>query len=308
MRALSRHWNPNNMPALFSEHIEPNPLPSPRLKQRNRDFLLGETLRAKCIRIGSAFVSHLKKSGLLSLAHAADIILRDKAVGTAAIADPIHALSTPDGFCQLTDDLSISTLMDIYARGMYVESGLTDASLWAPTQRRVIDLTTCKPAKRRVFNGSFTCDTNADYVISRCDEAREIQHSARLLHAFAQMADAGIAHSCEIRDENGALSGGLFGIATGRIFVVHGIFTRNKVEQSLLIDQLLDQLVARKFILVDLTPVESLAHPEVQDMSRPDFTICASTHQANLHIGRWTNSETAPQKKATHEFKGRIAA
>eukprot|EP01037_Dinobryon_pediforme_P006559 gene6559-6628_t len=308
MRALSRHWNPNNLPALFSEHIEPNPLPSPRLKQRNRDFLLGETLSAKCIRIGSALVSHLKKSGLVNLAHAADVILRDKAVGTVAIPDPKHALNTPDGFCQLTDDLSISTLMDIYARGMYVESGVTDASLWAPNQRRIIDLTTYESAKRRAFKGSFTCDTNTDYVISRCDEARDIQHSARLLHAFAQMADAGIAHSCEIRDENGTLNGGLFGIVTGRIFVVHGIFARNIAEQTLLIDQLLNQLLAKKFILVDFTPVASLSHADIQDMSRSDFTLCASTHQANLHIGRWTNSETLPQTKTSVAYEGRMAA
>jgi leucyl/phenylalanyl-tRNA--protein transferase len=47
-----------------------------------------------------------------------------------------------------------------------------------------------------------------------------------LIASFVAAFDAGVAHSVEIWDRSGALAGGIFGFAIGRVFFTEGCFAR----------------------------------------------------------------------------------
>jgi leucyl/phenylalanyl-tRNA---protein transferase len=47
------------------------------------------------------------------------------------------------------------------------------------------------------------------------------------MHLYAEMADAGHAHSFEVWDETGELVGGGYGVAVGRVFITESLFSRS---------------------------------------------------------------------------------
>jgi len=287
MHALNRYRNSSIVPALFSEHIEPEPRPSHWARRRNREFLLNETRAATCRRIGLAAFSHLKTalSGIIGM--------KNPAKG---------------GFCSFTDDLSAAHLADAYSRGLFADSGLLRTGFRAPDQRRILDLTTYVPAQQMPQPAIFTYDTHIDYVIARCNAARTSKYAAKLLLAFAALGDTGLLHSVEMRTAKGTLCGGLFGIATGRVFVVHGIFAQNAADKALIVEHLLRVLREKTFILADLTPVAALSHHEEQVISGADFALCAATDSVLLRMERWTNGVPAQKSETSESSHTKMAA
>ena len=301
MRPSTNYWNPRDIPAMFSEHIEPQPLPSPAQRRALRQEMLSEGLWMRLRRMAQGFAALLHAHRWSGLLRAADVVMRDRAVRVNGLPDPEHALSRPDGFCALADDLSVGALMDIYARGIYADSGLTKASLWAPAQRRVIELdnyslTRTHPRARQT---ALNFDTSFDTVLAQSNEQRVVRQSPVLLHAFAEAAEAGIVHSLELRDVNAALEGGLYGMAVGRVFIVHGFFARDIAVEDSLIEGFLAQLKAKQFKLVDFTPLSAFFHPAMQNMSRQQFAATVCDHLAGTRVGRWfIESESGPTEAA----------
>ena len=80
--------------------------------------------------------------------------------------------------------------------------------------------------RRREPDWAVTFDRDVDFVLAQ--SGRPPDHSAimpaRLLGGFAELFDAGFAHSFEVRDAAGQTVGGGFGVAVGGVFVLEGAF------------------------------------------------------------------------------------
>lgn len=73
-------------------------------------------------------------------------------------------------------------------------------------------------ARRRLARKDFRVTFDQDFaaVVQACAAAR----AAAFISAF----DAGLAHSVEVWDRSGALAGGIFGLAIGKVFFTEGHF------------------------------------------------------------------------------------
>ncbi len=104
---------------------------------------------------------------------------------------------------------------------------------------------------RRRGGFRFSCDTDFDGVLAAC-AARpvtwindEIAGVVRALHA------RGMAHSIEVRDEAGALAGGLYGLARGGAFFAESMVSLVTDGSKLALAELIARLRRGGFSLVD---------------------------------------------------------
>lgn len=153
--------------------------------------------------------------------------------GRPLLPDPSTALALPDGLCGLAGRLDVPTLMEGYARGMFVHSHVGPLKWWAPEHRMVLFFEKLKIEKRarhhlrdRDFRISF--DTAFADVMRACAAPRAGHTpltwiTPRLQRLFNAAHEAGHAHSVEIwRGEE--LVGGAYGLAVGKVFFVESQF------------------------------------------------------------------------------------
>jgi leucyl/phenylalanyl-tRNA--protein transferase len=140
-------------------------------------------------------------------------------------------LHWPDGLAEPCTDLSVPGLRSAYARGFYPSCDLGRQTWWAPAERMVLFIENfhVEPAVRRRLARKDYCVTfDQDFaaVVHACAEARAGRMDEGIVEAFAAAFDAGLAHSIEVWDHSGALAGGIFGLAVGRVFFTEGHFAR----------------------------------------------------------------------------------
>ena len=145
------------------------------------------------------------------------------------------ALAEPAGLLAAGADLSIPRLRAAYTQGIFPWFSQDEPPLWwSPDPRCVIvpdDFRPSRSLRQRLRQGGwrFSVDRAFDRVIAACAEPRpytdstwispDIQAGYRALHAL------GHAHSIEVwRD--GALVGGLYGVAVGQMFCGESMFSR----------------------------------------------------------------------------------
>ena len=83
--------------------------------------------------------------------------------------------------------------------------------------------------RRRLARKDFRVTFDQDFaaVVRACAAAaRRTAWTKLLIASFVAAFDAGLAHSVEIWDRSGALAGGIFGLAIGRVFFTEGHFAR----------------------------------------------------------------------------------
>ena len=82
--------------------------------------------------------------------------------------------------------------------------------------------------RRRLARKDFRVTFDRDFVavVQACAAARAGRMGEDTIAAFISAFDAGLAHSVEIWDRSGALAGGIFGLAIGRVFFTEGHFAR----------------------------------------------------------------------------------
>lgn len=152
-----------------------------------------------------------------------------------AVPDPRRALAAPDGFAGVCPDLEINTLLAGYRTGVYQTSHAGPYKWWSPAERMVLfpdELHLEKNLKRKLRQGRFRVTFDQDFaaVVHHCAgprQQRRVQLTwllPEVIDAFVRLHEAGHAHSVEIRDEAGALVGGLFGVSAGRLFFTESQF------------------------------------------------------------------------------------
>ncbi len=194
---------------------------------------------------------------------------------------PREALTEPNGLLAAGGDLTPQRLLAAYRRGIFpwYEQG-QPILWWSPNPRAVLELDALKISrslKRSINKGGFEVriDTAFAAVVAGCAAPRRYGGStwitAEMARAYARLHELGWAHSVESwRD--GALVGGLYGVAIGRVFFGESMFARATDASKVALARLVEQLRARGFALVDCqVGSEHMRSLGAHDLPRDEF-------------------------------------
>lgn len=177
-----------------------------------------------------------------------------------AFPDPELALDEPNGLLAMGGDLSPSRLRRAYAHGIFPWYNPDESILWwCPDPRTVFDtgdMHVSRRLKRTLAKADYavTLDEDFNSVISHCAAVRSGNPGTwlgpEMRAAYAKLHALGNAHSIEVwRD--GALIGGLYGVAIGRMFFGESMFSRERDASKIALVWLARQLHAWGFPLLD---------------------------------------------------------
>lgn len=166
----------------------------------------------------------------------------------------------PNGLLAAGGGLAPERLIDAYARGVFPWFSEGDPVLWwSPDPRMVLfldELHVSRSLDRRIRRGGFEvrADTAFGDVITACSAPREDQAgtwiSPLMIRAYQRLHDLGYAHSAETWID-GALAGGLYGVAIGHMFFGESMFTRVSDASKLALVTLVRSLRRWGFELLD---------------------------------------------------------
>ncbi len=149
-----------------------------------------------------------------------------------------------------------ATLLAWYSEGIF-PMGEEDGSisLYSPDPRGILDLDTFhvpKTLARILRSGRFDIRVNTafDDVIRACAAREETWITREIDAAYRNLHTRGYAHSVEAWTD-GALAGGLYGVAIGGAFFGESMFTRVRDASKAALVALVARLRARGFILLD---------------------------------------------------------
>ena len=151
-----------------------------------------------------------------------------RSVSPAGLYPPLRSSS---GLTGHRTDPNAFGLRAAYAKGLCPTSERGQQAWSAPGTRIVLFIENfhIEPAvRRRLARKDFRVTFEQDFaaVVGSCAAASAGRMDEALIASFVAAFDAGFAHSVEIWDRSGALAGGIFGFAIGRVFFTEGCFAR----------------------------------------------------------------------------------
>lgn len=169
-----------------------------------------------------------------------------------------------NGVVGIGADLEPETLLRAYSAGLFPMPIEPDSTLawWSPDPRAIIPVEPMhipRSLRRSMRRFTFSIDTAFEQVVDGCaDPVRP--HGwidNRMKAAYSRMHHLGFAHSIEIRDEDGQLAGGMYGLGIGGFFAGESMFHRrtdaSKAAVAVLL-ALLPQVGVELFDVQWLTP------------------------------------------------------
>ncbi|HEY9183059.1 MAG TPA: leucyl/phenylalanyl-tRNA--protein transferase [Gammaproteobacteria bacterium] len=173
---------------------------------------------------------------------------------------PSEALTEPNGLLAAGGDLTPERLLAAYTQGIFPWYQEGQPILWwSPDPRAVLtpsELKISRSLRRSVAKRGFEfrVDTAFERVIAACAEPRHYGGGTwitdEMAAAYTNMHRLGWAHSFETWHA-GALVGGLYGIAIGRVFFGESMFTRVTDASKVALVHTVDLLRERGFELID---------------------------------------------------------
>jgi leucyl/phenylalanyl-tRNA--protein transferase len=144
-----------------------------------------------------------------------------------AFPDPADA--DPEGLLAQGGDLAPATLIAAYRRGIFpwpYEDG--PLLWWSPDPRAILPLEALHVSHRlarTLRQGRFRLTVNAAFaaVIEGCAARTETWITTAMREAYVRLHTLGWAHSIEVWTD-GALAGGLYGVAVGSLFAAESMF------------------------------------------------------------------------------------
>jgi leucyl/phenylalanyl-tRNA---protein transferase len=122
------------------------------------------------------------------------------------------------------------TILQAYRRGMF-PMHLPDGHLgwWSPIDRAVIPLHGLKISRslrQSTRRFQITVDEKFSEVMTGCASAERPDGwiNDEMIEAYTELHRLGWAHSIEVRDSEGDLAGGLYGVAIGGLFAGESMF------------------------------------------------------------------------------------
>jgi leucyl/phenylalanyl-tRNA--protein transferase len=192
-----------------------------------------------------------------------------------------QAFEDPNGLLAAGADLSPDRLIDAYRRGIFPWFNEGDPVLWwSPDPRMVLfvdEIKVSRSLRRAVNSGEFDvrADTAFAAVMAGCAAPRGDQDGTWITDdmtaAYRQLAGRGIAHSIETW-KDGALVGGLYGVALGRMFYGESMFSLASNASKVALVHLVRQLASWGFELIDCQrSTAHLASLGARELRRAEF-------------------------------------
>lgn len=154
----------------------------------------------------------------------------------AAFPPVEQALDDPQGLLAGGGDLSPERLLAAYARGIFPWFSPGQPVLWwSPDPREVLfppEFHRSRSLAKTLRSGRFevTFDQAFDDVISNCAQRNDPEAGTWITDdmraAYGRLHRLGHAHSVEVRNRDGALVGGLYGVRRGKVFCGESMFSR----------------------------------------------------------------------------------
>lgn len=198
-----------------------------------------------------------------------------------AFPPPHLAMHDPNGLLAVGGDLSTTRLIRAYSQGIFPWYNPDEPILWwSPDPRAVLTpdgLKVSRSLRKSIRRADYavTLDTAYGEILLACAGTRRQSRGtwlgADMRQAYEQLHLHGYAHSVEVwRD--GALVGGLYGVALGRAFFGESMFSRADDTSKIALFWLCEQLRAWGFRLVDCQVAsEHLRSLGAVDLSRERF-------------------------------------
>lgn len=195
---------------------------------------------------------------------------------TVAFPPVSQALTAPDGLLAAGGDLTPEWLFTAYQQGIFpwYEEG-QPILWWSPNPRLIIipgqlhiSRSLRKVLRKQAF--SVTLDSCFEAVIGACAEPREDAGGTwiteEMQDAYCRFHQAGCAHSVEVWSD-GALVGGLYGVAIGRVFFGESMFSRVSDASKVALAYLTQQLQDWGFELIDC----QVSNPHLRSLGARDI-------------------------------------
>lgn len=195
--------------------------------------------------------------------------------------DVREALREPDGLLAVGGDLSVGRLLNAYRHGIFPWYSAGDPILWwSPDPRTVLfpdRLHVSASLRKLLRRGRFLVTMDRDFpaVVNACAAPREPDGGTwlvpEMIGAYRMLHVRGHAHSVEVwRD--GALVGGLYGVAVGALFFGESMFSRESNASKVALVHLCQRLADWGFGLIDCQVVtEHLLRMGAEQIRRARF-------------------------------------
>lgn len=215
------------------------------------------------------------------------------------------ALKRPNGLLAAGGDLSVERLLDAYRHGIFPWYGEGEPVLWwSPDPRMVLvpgELRVSRSLAKTLRNRAYEVRLDSAFraVMQACAQPREGQAgtwiTSEMIEAYCRLHAAGWAHSVETWID-GELSGGLYGVAIGRMFYGESMFTRVRDASKIALVHLVQHLEQRQFQLIDCQMATThLASLGAREIPRARFArlVTELVHYA-VPSGPWRAAESSP--------------
>ena len=216
-----------------------------------------------------------------------------------ALPDPQSAANEPPGLAGVVHDLRMPTLLAGYRRGLYPFAHVGPLKWWSPPNRSVLffnEVHIAKRLRRQMRHDKYkvTFDQAFDDVIVACAGHRQDRWhltwiTPRIMRAYAELFDAGYAHSFEVWNERGELAGGGYGVGVGSAFVTESQFSREANTSKIGFMVLNWHLAQWGFAFNDGKLMTPTCHDMgFREISRNDYLqLLAQATRRPDKIGRW---------------------
>jgi leucyl/phenylalanyl-tRNA--protein transferase len=192
------------------------------------------------------------------------------------------ALADPNGLLAIGGDLRPERLLNAYRSGIFPWYEEDQPILWwSPDPRAIFDtskLNISRSLRKTLRNKSFnvTIDRNFKAVVAACAEPRAYASgtwiTAEMQNAYCELHRQGYAHSVEVWNDEGVLTGGLYGVLLDNIFAGESMFSRERDMSKVALVYLAQWLEERGIHLIDCQlPNPHLASLGAITLPRSDF-------------------------------------
>jgi leucyl/phenylalanyl-tRNA--protein transferase len=201
-----------------------------------RALLFRESLAGTVERWALGLAWALMPSRIRGVPNVLRLCARELLAPDFALPDPERAYDHPPGLAGIVHDLTMPTLFSAYRRGLYPFAHVGPLKWWSPPRRSLLffdDLHIAKRLRRQMRQDGYsvTFDRDFEAVIAGCAGQRAGRWrltwiTPKIMRAYAELFDAGHAHSFEVWNARGELAGGGYGVAVGGGFVTESQFSR----------------------------------------------------------------------------------
>jgi leucyl/phenylalanyl-tRNA--protein transferase len=212
-----------------------------------------------------------------------------------------RALRRPNGLLAAGGDLSVPRLLEAYRHGIFPWYAEGEPILWWSPDPRNVFATERLHVGTRLRRWLRRCDwtIRADLafaeVLRACAAPRRGQPgtwiTAAMQAAYGGLHELGHAHSIEVYDRDGALAGGVYGVALGRMFFGESMFSARTNGSKVALIALCRMLRDWGFPWLDAQVASShLARLGAFDMPRATFVAETERLAALPGVpGRWAD-------------------